>query len=354
MRLFFSFLVASLCVAANAQDAPFLGQWELKPAGGGAGWLEIKNDAGKFSGSLLWIGGSPEPLSTIFFDGDTLYALRVRTDMVKDAAGRITGSEMHPLLLTATKVGETLQGTFSEPSFDHKSVIKQDFTGVREPAMPPAPDLKKVKFGKAIRLFNGKDLKNWVVFGGAHWKETKDKHPEGGKSEGWVAKDDSVASGWKVKDGLMVNEQVQPEGQHLSFGNIATRQEFEDFNLRVEVRLPKNGNSGIYLRGLYEVQVADTFGKPLDPHNMGAVYARITPTASAEKPAGEWQTLDITLVDRHVTVKLNDTLIIDNQPVPGCTGGALTSDVTKPGPIYLQGDHTSIEYRSIVLRPVRK
>ena len=71
------------------------------------------------------------------------------------------------------------------------------------------------------------------------------------------------------------------------------------------------------------MQVADTFGKPLDPHNMGAVYSRIKPTESAEKPAGEWQTLDITLVDRHVTVILNGKKIIDNQPVLGCTGGAL-------------------------------
>jgi hypothetical protein len=118
--------------------------------------------------------------------------------------------------------------------------------------------------------------------------------------------------------------------------------------------LAKGGNSGVYLRGIYEVQVADTYGKPLDPHNMGGIYSRIKPTASAEKPAGEWQTMDITLVDRHVTVVLNGTKTIDNQPVLGCTGGALWSDVTRPGPIYLQGDHTGIEYRNIVLKPVLK
>jgi len=112
--------------------------------------------------------------------------------------------------------------------------------------------------------------------------------------------------------------------------------------------------TGVYLRSIYEVQVADTYGKPLDPHNMGAVYSRIKPTLSAEKPAGEWQSLDITLVERHVTVVLNGQTIIDNQPVLGCTGGALWSDVTRPGPIYLQGDHTGSEYREIVLRRVEK
>jgi hypothetical protein len=110
----------------------------------------------------------------------------------------------------------------------------------------------------------------------------------------------------------------------------------------------------VYIRGIYEVQVADTYGRPLDPHNMGAVYSRIKPTESAEKPAGEWQTMDITFVDRHATVVLNGKKIIDNQPIPGCTGGALWSDVTRPGPIYLQGDHTGIEYRNIVLKRVVK
>ena len=115
---------------------------------------------------------------------------------------------------------------------------------------------------------------------------------------------------------------------------------------------PKEGNSGIYLRGIYEVQVFDSYGKPLDSHNMGAIYSRIKPTASAEKPAGEWQTFDITFVQRHATVVLNGVKIIDNQPVLGPTGGALWPEVDKPGPIYLQGDHTGIEYRNIVLRPV--
>jgi hypothetical protein len=87
---------------------------------------------------------------------------------------------------------------------------------------------------------------------------------------------------------------------------------------------------------------------------MGGAYSRITPTVNAEKPPGEWQKFDITLVDRHVTVILNDTKIIDNQPLMGCTGGALWSDEFRPGPLYLQGDHTGIKYRNIVMKPVVK
>jgi len=155
-----------------------------------------------------------------------------------------------------------------------------------------------------------------------------------------------------VKNGLLVNEAVHEEGQpHKNYGNLRTDQEFEDFNLKVRVRVSKDENSGVYLRGIYEVQVFDSYGKPTDSHNMGAIYSRIKPMVSAEKPPGEWQIMDITFVDRHVTVVLNDKLIIDNQPILGCTGGALWSDVTRPGPIYLQGDHTSIEYSDLVLRP---
>jgi len=102
------------------------------------------------------------------------------------------------------------------------------------------------------------------------------------------------------------------------------------------------------------VQVCDSYGKPLDSHNMGGLYSRITPTVSAEKAPGEWQTMDLTLVNRHVTVILNGQTIIDNEPLLGCTGGAMWSDEFKPGPIYLQGDHTGVKYRNIVLKPVVK
>ena len=157
-------------------------------------------------------------------------------------------------------------------------------------------------------------------------------------------------NGWSVADGVLMNR--VEKGKHC--GNLRTDAEFEDFNLKLEVRTQENSNSGVYLRGIYEVQVMVSFGKPLDPHHMGALYSRITPSVNAEKPIGEWQTMDITLVDRHLTVILNGRTIIDNAPVLGCTGGAMTSDEFKPGPLYLQGDHTNIDYRNIVLRPVVK
>ena len=151
---------------------------------------------------------------------------------------------------------------------DGKPFGKAEFTGQRIPALPPRPDLSRVKFGKPVTLFNGKDLTGWRLV-----------QPD-------------ADNGWSVQDGVLINRVVK--GKH--HGNLRTDGEFEDFNLKLEVRTQENSNSGIYLRGIYEVQVAETFGKPLDPHNMGALYSRICPAVAAEKPIGEWQTLDITLV----------------------------------------------------------
>ena len=196
--------------------------------------------------------------------------------------------------------------------------------------MPPAPDLSRSSSARPSR------------------SSTARTSPAGSPPT-------PTRNGWCVEDGLLVNKAFQEPGKpHKAFANLRTEQEFEDFNITLEVNVPPGGNSGVYIRGIYECQVVDSYGKPLDPHNMGAIYSRICPTAAVEKPAGQWQTMDITFVDRHVTVILNGTKIIDNQPILGCTGGALWSDPLRPGPIYLQGDHTAIKYRNIVLRPVVK
>ena len=117
----------------------------------------------------------------------------------------------------------------------------------------------------------------------------------------------------------------------------------------VEFRYPEGSNSGIYLRGRYEVQIQDDHGKAVDPLRMGAIYGFVPPNVNAAKPAGEWQAATITLLGREVTVDLNGKTIIDGQRIPGITGGALDSDEVTPGPIMLQGDHGPIEFRRISL-----
>ncbi|NUQ60889.1 MAG: DUF1080 domain-containing protein [Pirellulales bacterium] len=333
MSLAMVLLPAGLAGSSVAADEPaaFVGNWALTIPGGGAGWLGIETKDGELRGSILWGGGSVVPVESVKVDGDKLIVTRIREVKRKDKAGKettaaitttitgkVSGDQMDLSIVTANEKGKAM-GEAAE------------FSGRRIRPVPAAPDLSKVEFGEPIMLFNGKDLSGWQVM-----------NPD-------------LPSGWVVEDGVLVNRAPQEEGgRHKRYSNLRTEREFEDFNLTLETRVPKNGNSGIYLRGIYEVQVADTIDQPLDSHNMGAIYSRIGPTVAAERPAGQWQTFDITLVDRHVTVVLNGKKIIDNQPLQGVTGGALRSDEFRPGPIYLQGDHTSVDYRNMVLRPVVK
>jgi hypothetical protein len=331
-RFFPPLLLSLLCVfncsRADTAENPFAGDWALTLPGDHAGWLSVNSDGKGINAEMLWGWGSVFKLDGARLDGEKLLLTRFHRVDSKKADGttaKITLSET----ITVTRDGESLKLVTVTPKADGKGEDRAEFTGKRLPPMPPAPDLSQVKFGEAVQLFGGNSL------------------------DGWRLVETDAVNGWSVHDGILCNTVTQEEGKpHENYGNLRTVAEFEDFTLHAETRVPKDGNSGIYLRGVDEVQVYDSFGRPLDSHNMGAIYSRIKPTVNAEKPAGEWQTLDITFVKRHVTVVLNGTKIIDNQPVLGPTGGALWPEVDRPGPIYLQGDHTGIEYRNIVLRPV--
>jgi hypothetical protein len=328
----FAFIVSAVALITTplgAAENPFLGRWALTIPDGGAGWLGIVETNGELKGSLLWDGGSVLPVTSTKVEGDTLIVTRPNELRQKEADGK-TVVKKGVETITAKLNGDKMKLTTVTVSNDGETRGRTaNFTGQRIPPVPPAPDLAKVKFGEPIALFNGKDLSGWKTMG-------------------------TNASAWKVVDGVLSNEAAQEPGKHKSYANLRTEREFEDFNLQVEFRVPADGNSGIYLRGIYEIQVANSFGRKNDNHNCGALYSRILPTENVSKPPGEWQTFDITLVDRHLTVIHNGKKTIDNQPVLGCTGGALWSDEFKPGPIYLQGDHTSVDYRNMVLRPVVK
>ncbi|HVN58655.1 MAG TPA: DUF1080 domain-containing protein [Bacteroidales bacterium] len=318
---------------AKPDASQFMGQWTLDIAGGWVGWLEIKENENTLKGSLLWKWGSVTPLDTIFVaPGDKLVAAWGNNVMYSFGTDGIPAKHhVSSQWIEVVRNGEKIGGKMIEPHQNGKAIDSTAFSGVKLPEVPAAPDLGKVKFGKPVTLFNGKDL------------------------TGWKLVDDKLKNGFSVVKGVLFNNPEQKEGQpHIEYGNLRTVQEFEDFNLKVDVNVPEGSNSGIYLRGMYEIQVLDSYKKPLDSHNMGALYSRITPSVNAEKPAGQWQTVDITLCQRHVTVILNGVKIIDNQPVYGPTGGAIKSDVFAPGPIFLQGDHGKVSYRNILLTPIVK
>lgn len=311
----------------------FLGQWTIDIQDGKVGWLEVRQEDGYPDADLLWIGGSVSPVASVYMDNAN-HLIVTRIDNVvrkKDENNTPVRSHQVANWLEVSKKGDQIAGFLLRPRRDGTGVDSTSFTGTKLQAPPAAPDLANLKYGTPINLFNGKDLTGWKLI------------------------DEKQKNGFYAKDGILGTDPVQVEGEkHISYGNLRTEQEFEDFNLKLEVNVPAGSNSGVYLRGMYEIQVLDSYKKPLDSHNMGALYSRITPSVGAEKPAGTWQTMDITLCDRHVTVILNGTKIIDNQPVYGPTGGAMKSDVNTPGPIYLQGDHGKVEYRNLVLTPIVK
>lgn len=317
----------------KADIKEFIGQWTLDIGEKSVGWLEVRQEDKYLDGDLLWIAGSVSPAANIFLANDrnlivtsTYQAVRKRGEDGKPLRTQIVTN-----WLEISKNGDKIKGFHLSPRGSGTGVDSTSFTGTKLPAMSAAPDLTKVKYGEPVTLFNSKDL------------------------TGWKLTDEKQKCGFSVVDGVLVNDPVQTEGQpHVSYGNLMTEQKFEDFNLKLEVNIPEGSNSGIYLRGMYEIQVLDSYKKPLDAHNMGALYSRIAPTVNAEKPAGTWQTIDITLCERHVTVVLNGITIIDNQPAYGPTGGALTSDVFAAGPLYLQGDHGKVSYRNIILTPILK
>ena len=163
---------------------------------------------------------------------------------------------------------------------------------------------------------------------------------------GWHGMISNVPPGWIVKDGAMANTP--------SAHDIVSDQMFWNFKLHVEYRVAPHSNSGIGLRGRYEVQILEDYGRPPNLHSNGALYSRIVPAENASKPADEWQTYDIRLVGRLVTIVLNDRKVIDEQEIEGLTAIAGNADEGQPGPIILQGDHGPVEFRNVVLTPLVK
>ena len=147
---------------------------------------------------------------------------------------------------------------------------------------------------------------------------------------------------FRMVDGILVNQGVG--------GNMVTKEEFDDFKLSVEFKLPEGSNSGIYLRGRYELQIED-IESITSEISMGGIYGFIAPAVDVPRSADEWQTYEVTLVGRHVTVVHNGIEVISNRPIPRITGGSLNSNEGEPGPIMIQGDHGPIEFRKFTITP---
>ena len=173
-----------------------------------------------------------------------------------------------------------------------------------------------------IELFNGKDLKGWHL-----------RQPSG-------------PNGWSVKGGVYINTPKSTD--------IQTDAEYYNFLLHVEFNVAPNGNSGVYMRDKYEIQIFDSFGKPPDPSGCGALYKRRAPSVNTSKPAGEWQAFDITFIGQRLSVTHNGKKVLDNVDVGPKGTGAASERADGPGPLRLQGDHEAVSFRNVRIRPLSK
>ena len=285
----------TLLVFALLMQNAFVGRWDLTvsgPTGSYPGWLEVATKGGQTEIRFQPRAGSVRPLKDFKLEGDKL---------------SLVLSPQMSLELTA-KGGEL---TGVQKRGDASSEVK----GVRAPALDrPVPK----SWTKPEPLFNGKDLTGW--------------EPDRPDRSHWIA-----------QDGYLVNEK--------NGANLRTTRMFDDFKLHVEVNCPDRGNSGLYLRGRYEMQIEyEAAGVEDAYHSMGAIYGMAAVTKELPRKPGEWETFDITLIGRRVTVVRNSVTVIDNQEIAGITGGALDSREGDPGPFYIQGDHTGgIKFRNITI-----
>ena len=296
---------------------PMVGNWGLKLGYDdmNAGHMIISRDAdGKAQALVLWRWASPTPMKNVVLEGKSF-------------------SFDHPW-------GFTVKGRLCGPDFLKAVAVKKNglgetsVIGWRNPAIEPASTADAV-LGEPIDL-----LKDGL----AGWELMSDK-----AKNGWSVTEEKGVKILSNKLGLKADGSWAGGGANLK----TKRSDFYDFNLEYDVRVPAKSNSGVYLRGRYECQVLDSYGKGVDCHNMAAYYGRVCPRVAAEKKPGEWQHVSVTLYKRHLTVVLNGQTIIEDAPVVGITGGAIDANEFVGGPIYLQGDHSDADFKNMILRPAK-
>jgi hypothetical protein len=306
-------LAGALAVQAPATTptaADYAGRWNVKITDAedtfASGGFEITNKGGVLSGGVVWRWGSYLPAGTIEVkDG----VLRIAREEDAEKTGKVDTFE-------ARLDGATLKGTVRYPDG-----TTRHFEGKRAPLLLSK---KAPVWDAPVTLFDGKTLAGWKL------RDTKKK------------------SGWAVVDGELAV--VEPKDN----ADLVSERTFQDMKLHVEFKVEAKSNSGVYLRGRYEIQILDNpdAKMALDSHGCGGVYSRLAPSEDATKKAGEWQSYDIEIVGRQVSVTLNGKKVVQGV-VDGITGGALNPFEDEPGPLMLQGDHGKVRFRNIVVTPGR-
>jgi hypothetical protein len=289
--------------AQEAGPPALVGRWDLTIHGSRGdypSWLEVWTSGDHYLvGQFVGRGGSARPISKIEFSNGTMrFSIPPQWDKRPD-------DETYE----ATLNGRTLEGSTTDSA--GKRIT---WSGVRAPSLTRAGN---PAWGEPVLLIAASNLEGW-------------REPN---------------KGWTVSGGVLSSVGAAD--------NLVSTRTFGDFKVHVEFRLPKGSNSGVYLRGRYEVQIEDSDAAepPLD--HMGGIYGFLAPTWDTRRQPGEWQVFDVTLIGRIVSVEMNGTRVISDREIPGITGGALDSDEGSPGPLMLQGDHGAIAFRNLVVTPAR-
>jgi len=305
-----SLLAAAMAAAA---DSDFNGRWDISantPPRPRAWWVEL-NGVGTPQANGTFVSaynGDRNTIDTIAVEnGELKFTIKPPNNNAKGGG---------PSVYHARLVGGKLQGTMEVEGRNAPAI---QWTAVRAPVIKEHDD-GTWKEGKPIQLFNGRD------------------------TSGWKALNPTAAFKWTVADGTMRNAPPTTD--------LISEQNFWNFKLHVDFRIVEHSNSGIGLRGRYEIQILEDYGKPPNTHGAAALYSRIAPSVNASKPPGEWQTYDIRLVGRDLTVIHNGTKVLDKVTVDGLTAIANNSDEGEPGPFIIQGDHSYVEIKSFVVTPL--
>ena len=308
------------CPIAGRSDSrandPVIGNWSAKLPYESryAGSLIFSRDEnGVAKAFVLHRSGSPEWCSDVKVEGSQFSLRHPCGQLIR---GTVSGEKMEAEIVACNRDGRA-KGAWRK------------FSGWRNTPACPFVSTKDAKFGEPIDL-----LKDGL--------------------KGWKSMNEKAKFGWVFENGVLSNKMgLKPNGKwaHGGANIMSLRDDFKDFNLEYDVRVPKDSNSGVYLRGRFECQVIDSFQQPVNRHNMAAYYGRVTPVVAVEKAPGEWQHVSVTLYKRHMTVVLNGVTIIEDAEITGVTGGAIDADIDAAGPIYLQGDHSDADFRNMILRP---
>lgn len=302
----FIFTFVVLCsFNVNSQEAnPLEGRWDIEMEFEGKtvpSWLEIRHSGhATLVGRFVFAFGSARPVAEI----------KTQNNTFSFSIPRQWEPEGEDMKFEGTLEDNALKGTMQ-----YTNGTTWNWKGVKSPKLDYN---ENPEWDKPLVLFNGKDLSGWNTDGDSQWV---------------------------VKDGILTSPK--------SGVNLISDKKFMDFKLHTEFRYPEGSNSGIYLRGRYEVQIADNIG--LEPSDIyfGGIYGFLEPNENAAKAANEWQTYDITLIGRRVTIVANGKTIINDQTIPGITGGALDSREWQPGSFMIQGDHGPVEFKSFVVTPIK-